>query len=164
MIEYKTGDILAEEVEALVNTVNCVGIMGRGIALQFKKAWPENFKAYAAADRNEIRDLSHHPLEKPRLGLAPPTSAMPARSLALQLTFRVQTGYYMPLIYTIRQVAWANRRPCRYASIKGIYSPGTARRFKCGSQNSLLLILYFPLTTLCACSNRHGGDRVRWSV
>jgi len=51
MIEYKTGDILAEDAEALVNTVNCVGIMGRGIALQFKKAWPENFKAYAAACR-----------------------------------------------------------------------------------------------------------------
>jgi O-acetyl-ADP-ribose deacetylase (regulator of RNase III) len=51
MIDYKTGDILAEEAEALVNTVNCVGFMGRGIALQFKKAWPENFKAYAAACR-----------------------------------------------------------------------------------------------------------------
>ena len=51
MIEYKTGDILAEDAEALVNTVNCVGVMGRGIALEFKKAWPENFKAYAAACR-----------------------------------------------------------------------------------------------------------------
>ena len=51
MIEYKTGDILAEEVEALVNTVNCVGVMGRGIALQFKRAFPENFKAYAARCR-----------------------------------------------------------------------------------------------------------------
>lgn len=51
MIEYKTGDILAEEADALVNTVNCVGVMGRGIALQFKRAWPENFKAYAAACR-----------------------------------------------------------------------------------------------------------------
>jgi O-acetyl-ADP-ribose deacetylase (regulator of RNase III) len=51
MIEYKTGDILAEDAEALVNTVNCVGIMGRGIALQFKKVWPANFKAYAAACR-----------------------------------------------------------------------------------------------------------------
>jgi O-acetyl-ADP-ribose deacetylase (regulator of RNase III) len=51
MIELKTGDILAEDAEALVNTVNCVGFMGRGIALQFKKAWPENFKAYAAACR-----------------------------------------------------------------------------------------------------------------
>lgn len=53
MIEYTTGDILAEDVEALVNTVNCVGIMGRGIALQFKKAWPDNFKAYAAACRRD---------------------------------------------------------------------------------------------------------------
>ena len=46
MIELKQGDILNSEVEALVNTVNCVGIMGRGIALQFRKAFPENYKAY----------------------------------------------------------------------------------------------------------------------
>ena len=49
MIEYKTGDVLAEDAEALVNTVNCVGVMGRGVALQFKNAFPENFSAYAAA-------------------------------------------------------------------------------------------------------------------
>ena len=49
MITFTTGDILAADVEALVNSVNCVGIMGRGIALQFKNAFPENFKAYAAA-------------------------------------------------------------------------------------------------------------------
>ena len=56
MIEYKTGDILAEEADALVNTVNCVGVMGRGIALQFKREFPENFKAYAAlCKRNEIQ-------------------------------------------------------------------------------------------------------------
>ncbi len=56
MIRFKTGDILAEDVEALVNTVNCVGIMGRGIALQFKKAFPENFRAYAeACARGEVR-------------------------------------------------------------------------------------------------------------
>lgn len=53
MIEYKNGDILVEDAEALVNTVNCVGIMGRGIALQFKNAFPENFKAYAAACKRE---------------------------------------------------------------------------------------------------------------
>lgn len=56
MIEFKTGDILAEQAEALVNTVNCVGVMGRGIALQFKRAFPENFKAYAArCRRNEMQ-------------------------------------------------------------------------------------------------------------
>ncbi len=39
MIEIATGDLLEAEAEALVNTVNCVGVMGRGIALQFKKAF-----------------------------------------------------------------------------------------------------------------------------
>lgn len=56
MIEPRTGDILNADVEALVNTVNCVGIMGRGIALQFKNAFPENFEAYAAAcARDELQ-------------------------------------------------------------------------------------------------------------
>lgn len=56
MIEFRTGDILKADAEALVNTVNCVGIMGRGIALQFKNAFPDNFKAYAAAcAREEVR-------------------------------------------------------------------------------------------------------------
>ena len=49
MVEYTSGDILKADVDAIVNTVNCVGVMGRGIALQFKKAWPDNFKSYAAA-------------------------------------------------------------------------------------------------------------------
>jgi len=49
MIEFKSGNILKEQVEALVNTVNCVGVMGRGIALQFKRAYPQNFKEYSAA-------------------------------------------------------------------------------------------------------------------
>lgn len=49
MIRFKTGNIVDEDVEVLVNTVNCVGVMGRGIALQFKKAFPENFRAYAEA-------------------------------------------------------------------------------------------------------------------
>jgi O-acetyl-ADP-ribose deacetylase (regulator of RNase III) len=53
MIEFTSGDILKDDVEAIVNTVNCVGIMGRGIALQFKNAWPENFKAYEAACKRE---------------------------------------------------------------------------------------------------------------
>jgi O-acetyl-ADP-ribose deacetylase (regulator of RNase III) len=53
MIEYKTGNILTEDAEAITNTVNCVGVMGRGIALQFRKAFPENFKAYAAACKRE---------------------------------------------------------------------------------------------------------------
>ncbi len=49
MVEFRQGDILKTDAEALVNTVNCVGIMGRGVALQFKNAFPENFKAYETA-------------------------------------------------------------------------------------------------------------------
>ena len=43
---FKKGDLFSEPVQALVNTVNCVGVMGKGVALEFKKRWPENFKAY----------------------------------------------------------------------------------------------------------------------
>jgi len=55
-INLRTGDILKADAEAIVNTVNCVGIMGRGIALQFKKAFPANFRAYAlACDNGEVQ-------------------------------------------------------------------------------------------------------------
>ncbi|WP_439259437.1 type II toxin-antitoxin system antitoxin DNA ADP-ribosyl glycohydrolase DarG [Lonepinella sp. BR2930] len=53
MIKYQTGNIFDSEVEALVNTVNCVGVMGRGIALQFKNKYPDNFKSYQQACKNE---------------------------------------------------------------------------------------------------------------
>ena len=52
---FSKGDILKADAEALVNTVNCVGVMGRGIALQFKKKFPKNFTAYKkACDANEL--------------------------------------------------------------------------------------------------------------
>ena len=54
MITYKNGNLLTEDAEALVNTVNCVGVMGRGIVLQFKKQFPENFKKYEKACKQEI--------------------------------------------------------------------------------------------------------------
>lgn len=53
MIEYKMGDILNQDAEAIVNTVNCVGVMGRGLALQFKNKYPQNFKEYATACKKE---------------------------------------------------------------------------------------------------------------
>ncbi len=49
MIEYRQGNLLDSGAEALVNTVNTVGVSGKGIALMFKEAFPENFRAYAAA-------------------------------------------------------------------------------------------------------------------
>ena len=67
MLELTRGDILKADAEALVNTVNCVGVMGRGIALQFRKAFPENFKAYkSTCDKKRLHpgmmfvcDLNH---------------------------------------------------------------------------------------------------------
>jgi O-acetyl-ADP-ribose deacetylase (regulator of RNase III) len=49
MIEINRGNLLEARVEALVNTVNTVGVMGKGIALQFKEAFPEMFRDYAMA-------------------------------------------------------------------------------------------------------------------
>ena len=49
-IKLMQGDLLKQDdVDAIVNTVNCVGVMGKGIALQFKNKWPGNFQAYQAA-------------------------------------------------------------------------------------------------------------------
>lgn len=56
MIQYTSGDILKCEVDAIVNTVNCVGVMGRGIALQFKNAYPDNYSVYEqACKRKEVQ-------------------------------------------------------------------------------------------------------------
>ncbi len=49
MIKETSGNLLNAEAEALVNTVNCVGVMGKGIALQFRQAYPEMFREYAKA-------------------------------------------------------------------------------------------------------------------
>ncbi len=49
MIKYVTGNLLEADVEALVNSVNTVGVMGKGVALQFRQAFPENYDAYRRA-------------------------------------------------------------------------------------------------------------------
>lgn len=49
MIQYKTGNLLNDSAEALINTVNTVGVMGKGIALQFKQAYPQMFQEYVKA-------------------------------------------------------------------------------------------------------------------
>jgi O-acetyl-ADP-ribose deacetylase (regulator of RNase III) len=55
-IEFKSGDLLKQrDVDAIINTVNCVGVMGKGIALQFKNKWPANYEAYrSACNRGEV--------------------------------------------------------------------------------------------------------------
>ncbi len=49
MITFTQGNLLEARAEALVNTVNTVGVMGKGIALMFKERFAENFRRYAAA-------------------------------------------------------------------------------------------------------------------
>ena len=53
MITNKTGNILTDPSKALVNPVNCVGVMGKGLALQFKKAYPANYRGYTALCRTK---------------------------------------------------------------------------------------------------------------
>jgi O-acetyl-ADP-ribose deacetylase (regulator of RNase III) len=59
MIEFVRGNLLEAKAEALVNTVNTVGVMGKGIALMFKEAFPENFKAYEAACKKKEVKVGH---------------------------------------------------------------------------------------------------------
>jgi len=55
-ITLTSGDLLEADVDALVNAVNTVGVMGKGLALQFREAFPQNYKAYkAACKRGEVR-------------------------------------------------------------------------------------------------------------
>lgn len=53
MIEFTTGNLLDADVDAVVNTVNTVGVMGKGIALMFKEAFPKNFEEYEAACKSK---------------------------------------------------------------------------------------------------------------
>lgn len=56
MIREMTGDLLRDDAQALVNAVNTVGVMGKGLALQFKRAFPEVFRTYqAACQRGEVQ-------------------------------------------------------------------------------------------------------------
>ena len=51
MIKFKQGNLFQDSAQALVNPVNCVGVMGKGIALQFKEKFPDNFTEYSRACR-----------------------------------------------------------------------------------------------------------------
>jgi len=59
MIKYVIGNIFESDAEALVNTVNTDGVMGKGIALQFKKAFPVNFKLYQQACKDKIINIGN---------------------------------------------------------------------------------------------------------
>lgn len=64
-IERGKGNLLAADVDALVNTVNTEGVMGKGLALQFKKAFPDNFASYERACRaGEVRTGQMHIVQR----------------------------------------------------------------------------------------------------
>lgn len=79
MISITQGNLLEANTEALVNTVNCVGVMGKGIALQFKQAFPENFYQYKrACEAQEVQPgkmfvVLHSELINPRYIINFPT-------------------------------------------------------------------------------------------
>lgn len=65
MIRFTTGNLLDERAEALVNTVNTVGVMGKGIALMFKEAFPDAFEDYAeACERGEVQVGRMHVVDR----------------------------------------------------------------------------------------------------
>ena len=56
MVTVKTGNLFESEAQTLVNAVICVGVMGKGLALEFKKRFPEMFEDYARrCERGEVR-------------------------------------------------------------------------------------------------------------
>lgn len=72
MIRYTTGNLLESRADALVNTVNTVGVMGKGIALMFKEAFPANYREYAAAaKRGDLRTGRMFVTERPAI-VGPP--------------------------------------------------------------------------------------------
>jgi O-acetyl-ADP-ribose deacetylase (regulator of RNase III) len=69
MMTFAQGNLLEAQVDALVNTVNTVGVMGKGIALMFKERFPENYKAYVAACKaGEVRVGEMFVTSVPELG------------------------------------------------------------------------------------------------
>lgn len=75
MITYLTGDLLKSSAVALVNTVNCEGYMGKGIAYQFKLQYPENNIDYVKACKNGTLKIGnlHHYFEKDKIIINFPT-------------------------------------------------------------------------------------------
>lgn len=121
MITLTRGNVLEAGTDALVNTVNTVGVMGKGIALQFKRAFPENYRAYhAACNRGEVEPGRMFVFDvKPgaEIDLLPGAVEAAARSLASQpearsrfdrvarLIERFESPYGLELLASVHWVA-----------------------------------------------------------
>jgi len=90
MINYRIGNLLDSEAEALVNTVNTVGVMGKGIALQFKNMFPNNFKAYSEA-------CKHKELKIGKMFVTEEESLLSGKKLIIN--FPTKTNWRLPSEY-----------------------------------------------------------------
>lgn len=115
MIHYVKGNLLESKAEALVNTVNTVGVMGKGIALQFREAYPENYRLYHNACRNnELRIGEMFVVEDSNL-----TSGS-----KIIINFPTKTHWKFPSEYSyIAQGLHALRKEIAFRHIKSIAIP-----------------------------------------
>lgn len=90
MIRYTKGNLLESDAEALINTVNTMGVMGKGIALQFKEQFPVNFSIYAKACKNkelvpgQLLTVKENTLTGPKLVINFPTKTVWFRKSSYQ--------------------------------------------------------------------------------
>ncbi len=104
MIERRTGNVVEAQAEAVVNTVNCAGVMGKGIALLVKQAYPKVFKDYrAACKRGEVQPgrmltLPAGPVRatRKRAGLAPAAASVPAKGPRYIINFPTKRHWRQP--------------------------------------------------------------------
>lgn len=115
MIHYVKGNLLESEAQALVNTVNTVGVMGKGIALQFKEAYPENYRVYLnACKRNELHIGEMLVVEDSNLSSGPKTI----------INFPTKTHWKLPSEYAyIEQGLQSLRREIEVRHIRSIAIP-----------------------------------------
>ena len=114
MIEKGYGSIIDCKAEALVNPVNCVGTMGKGLALEFKKAFPDNFYAYVdacAAKEMVMGKMGIYPL---------PTSTNPVYIINFPTKYHWKNTSSLVLI---EKGLWALRDDVKRFKIKSIAIP-----------------------------------------
>jgi O-acetyl-ADP-ribose deacetylase (regulator of RNase III) len=162
MIHYTTGNLLESGAEALVNTVNTVGVSGKGIALMFKEAFADNFKAYEAAakaGRVTVGDMfvtERHDMLGPRFIINFPTKQHwrnPSRlewielgltALRREITARgIRSIAIPPLGAGNGGLAWVDVRPLIERALAGLYAD---------------VVVYEPTASYQNVVKRHGVD------
>lgn len=80
MITFKSGSIFTSQAQCIVNPVNCVGVMGKGLALEFKKRYPDMFSRYhALCNKGEI-SVGKIAFWKPKIGDDPIICLFPTKN------------------------------------------------------------------------------------